>query len=177
MRTKKLADGSESYYLDIYVDGKRSYEFLKLYLLPGKSILWSRSRTGPQKAAVEAIKSKRIIELTHSKAGLKKRHPVRSKMLLDSDWMEAYLAEQERKGARGLKTVTNSLPVTSLYKKKGEDERLTRTGVWVSSTGFSTPTRPGGTSRFHPKSAADYVGYSPPHSTPPSVPRLSRRTR
>lgn len=34
VRTKKLADGSESYYLDIYVDGKRSYEFLKLYLLP-----------------------------------------------------------------------------------------------------------------------------------------------
>ena len=32
--TKKLADGSESYYLDIYVDGRRSYEFLKLYLLP-----------------------------------------------------------------------------------------------------------------------------------------------
>ena len=34
VRTKKLADGSESYYLDIYVDGRRSYEFLKLYLLP-----------------------------------------------------------------------------------------------------------------------------------------------
>ena len=34
VRTKKLADGSESYYLDIYVDGKRSYEFLKLYHLP-----------------------------------------------------------------------------------------------------------------------------------------------
>lgn len=34
VRTKKLADGSESYYLDIYMDGKRSYEFLKLYLLP-----------------------------------------------------------------------------------------------------------------------------------------------
>ncbi len=30
VRTKKLADGSESYYLDIYVDGKRQYEFLKL---------------------------------------------------------------------------------------------------------------------------------------------------
>ena len=34
IRTKKLADGSESYYLDIYTDGKRSYEFLKLYRLP-----------------------------------------------------------------------------------------------------------------------------------------------
>ena len=32
LRSKKLADGSESYYLDIYVDGKRSNEFLKLYL-------------------------------------------------------------------------------------------------------------------------------------------------
>lgn len=31
VRTKKLADGSESYYLDIYVNGKRSYEFLKMY--------------------------------------------------------------------------------------------------------------------------------------------------
>lgn len=36
VRTKKLADGSESYYLDIYVDGKRQYEFLKLYRLPEK---------------------------------------------------------------------------------------------------------------------------------------------
>lgn len=34
VRTKKLADGSESYYLDIYVNGKRSYEFLKMYHLP-----------------------------------------------------------------------------------------------------------------------------------------------
>ena len=34
VRTKKLSDGSESFYLDIYVNGKRSYEFLKMYLLP-----------------------------------------------------------------------------------------------------------------------------------------------
>ena len=46
VRTKKLADGSESYYLDIYMDGKRSYEFLKLYLLPEIN---SMIRTGPPK--------------------------------------------------------------------------------------------------------------------------------
>jgi hypothetical protein len=35
LRTKALSDGSQSLYLDYYIDGKRSYEFLKLYLLPG----------------------------------------------------------------------------------------------------------------------------------------------
>ena len=34
MRFKKLANGSKSIYLDIYVDGKRNYEYLKLYILP-----------------------------------------------------------------------------------------------------------------------------------------------
>lgn len=118
VRTKKLADGSESYYLDIYVDGKRSYEFLKLYLLPEINPM-VKEQNRATKAAVEAIKSKRIIELTHSKAGLKKTS-VRSKMLLD-DWMETYLAEQERKGARGGETVTDGLPVTSPLQEKGED--------------------------------------------------------
>ena len=88
VRTKKLADGSESYYLDIYVDGRRSYEFLKLYLLPEINPM-IKEQNRAIKAAVEAIKSKRIIELTHSKAGLKKTS-VRSKMLLD-DWMDAHL--------------------------------------------------------------------------------------
>ena len=34
LRTKKLADGSQSLYLDIYRFGKRTYEYLKLYLIP-----------------------------------------------------------------------------------------------------------------------------------------------
>lgn len=84
VRTKKLADGSESYYLDIYVDGKRSYEFLKLYLLPEINPM-VKEQNRATKAAVEAIKSKRIIELTHSKAGLKKTS-VRSKMLSTTGW-------------------------------------------------------------------------------------------
>ena len=133
VRTKKLADGSESYYLDIYVDGKRSYEFLKLYLLPEINPM-VKEQNRATKAAVEAIKSKRIIELTHSKAGLKKTS-VRSKMLLD-DWMEAYLAEQERKGARGLKLLRTVCRLLPLYTFK---------------TRWDKP--------LSPKSAADYVGY------------------
>ncbi len=33
LRAKKLADGSQSLYLDIYRFGKRTYEYLKLYLI------------------------------------------------------------------------------------------------------------------------------------------------
>ncbi|MGM9846051.1 MAG: tyrosine-type recombinase/integrase [Muribaculaceae bacterium] len=34
LRTRKLSDGRESLYIDIYSDGRRQYEFLKMYLIP-----------------------------------------------------------------------------------------------------------------------------------------------
>ena len=106
VRTKKLADGSESYYLDIYVDGKRSYEFLKLYLLPEINPM-VKEQNRATKAAVEAIKSKRIIELTHSTGRLDGSLSCRT----------------GTKRRERTETVTNSLPVTSPLQEKGEDER------------------------------------------------------
>ena len=92
VRTKKLADGSESYYLDIYVDGKRHYEFLKLYHLPEINAR-VKEQNKATLAAVETIKSKRIIEITNGKAGLKNING-RSKILLN-DWMQTYFEEQK----------------------------------------------------------------------------------
>ena len=34
LRMKELANGNKSLYLDIYRDGKRTYEYLKMYLIP-----------------------------------------------------------------------------------------------------------------------------------------------
>ena len=33
LRTKELLNGCYSLYLDIYINGKRKYEFLKLYII------------------------------------------------------------------------------------------------------------------------------------------------
>ena len=39
LRRKKLSGGKQSLYLDIVHEGRRNYEFLKLYLKPGQTEL------------------------------------------------------------------------------------------------------------------------------------------
>ena len=38
IRFKRLANGNKSIYLDIYRDGQRVYEFLKMYLVPERTV-------------------------------------------------------------------------------------------------------------------------------------------
>ena len=117
VRTKKLANGSLSYYLDIYVDGKRHYEFLKLYWLPEANAR-IKEQNRATLAAVETIKSKRIIEITNNKAGIR-NITGKSKILL-SDWMQQYWDAQVKKGVRGTKLIGSSKRVLDLFigKKK-----------------------------------------------------------
>lgn len=70
LRFKTLADGNKSIYLDIYRNGKRSYEFLKLYLVPETNPLQKQVNADTLKAA-NAIKAQRIIELANDEAGIK----------------------------------------------------------------------------------------------------------
>lgn len=51
LREKELASGNISLYLDIYRDGDRKYEFLKLYLNP-KARTPIRKRAEPKNKAV-----------------------------------------------------------------------------------------------------------------------------
>jgi site-specific recombinase XerD len=68
LRRKKLSDGSESLYLDCYSDGKRSYEFLKLYLLPGTDRETKR-RNDETLSLANTMKARRVVELQTRRAG------------------------------------------------------------------------------------------------------------
>ena len=93
IRLKKLANGNQSIYLDIYIDGRRQYEFLKLYLIP-ESTPFDREQNKQTMQAANAIKSQRVIELASGGAGI--RNAQRGKMLL-VDWLTEYKREAEGK--------------------------------------------------------------------------------
>lgn len=158
VRTKKLVDGSESYYLDIYVDGKRHYEFLKLYRLPEINAR-VKEQNKATLAAVETIKSKRIIEITNGKAGLKNTNG-RSKILLN-DWMKTYFDEQKRRGVRGVKLLGTVVNLVSSFTGKNkirmsdvDKEFCLKFIDWIRNDYRTTWGNP-----LTPKSMSDYVGY------------------
>ncbi len=63
LRKKKLSSGNTSLYLDIYKDGVRSYEFLKIYLTKNKELNKENLKLA------QSIRSKREIEINHSEHG------------------------------------------------------------------------------------------------------------
>ena len=95
LRMKPLSDGSKSLYLDIYRDGKRTYEYLKMYIIPETDNNARRQNQATMDAA-NAIKSKRIIELTSNEAGIVFR---KDKTYL-LDWMKVYMEAQESAGKK-----------------------------------------------------------------------------
>ncbi|MDR2118046.1 MAG: hypothetical protein LBP25_00715 [Tannerellaceae bacterium] len=68
IRFKALADGNKSIYLDIYMNGKRSYEYLKIYLVPERTAL-DRETNRRMMELANAIKSQKIVELQNDAHG------------------------------------------------------------------------------------------------------------
>lgn len=116
LRFKSLSNGNKSIYLDIYKDGKRSYEFLKLYLIPNVDET-SRIQNNNALQAANAIKAQRIIELTNSEAGITKSR-TRSKMLL-LDWMKHYGECKLKNGQSNSYHLTINNTIKHLVKYKG----------------------------------------------------------
>ena len=90
-----MSNGSKSLYLDIYRNGKRTYEYLKLYIIP-ETDENARKQNEAAMNAANKLKSKRIIEMTNGEAGIENE---KEKVFL-LDWMETYKKNQEKRGKK-----------------------------------------------------------------------------
>lgn len=73
IRTKELANGNQSIYLDCYVNGERKYRFLNIYLRPekGKEKAANKEWNKEQMRVAEAIKAQMLIDIQNGEYGFK----------------------------------------------------------------------------------------------------------
>ena len=68
LRQRRTPSGLISLYLDIYLNGRRSYEYLKLYLVPEKTRA-DKEKNKQTLLLADAIRAKRIVELRNGLYG------------------------------------------------------------------------------------------------------------
>jgi hypothetical protein len=68
IRYKQLANGNQSIYFDIYRNGRRMYEFPKLYLVPERTSVDKEQNRQMLEKAIK-IKAQRIDEMTNNENG------------------------------------------------------------------------------------------------------------
>ena len=90
IRQKELANGNISLYIDIYIGGKRKYEFLKLYLIPEKT-REDKEKNRQTMQLANSIKSKRIVEYQNGEFGFKSNYK------LDALFFDYYRAMCEKR--------------------------------------------------------------------------------
>lgn len=116
IRFKQLKGGSMSIYLAINVDGKRTYDYLRLYLVPEIDSA-AREQNKKTMAAAYAIKARRIIQIVNGCAGIKKDN--RAKMLF-VDWLRLYGERQKRRGRQSAVRWVNTIIYAIGKYGKGE---------------------------------------------------------
>ena len=87
IREKKIAGGNISLYLDIYQNGMRKKETLKLYLVPEVNATAKLQNANTRKLA-EQIKSQRILDI--QKEGLVDWGKVKKSRMTLADWFDQY---------------------------------------------------------------------------------------
>ena len=80
LRQRKMASGNISLYLDIYIDGKRNYEYLNLYLIPETSRSYKTKNAETLRLA-EAIRAKRVVEVRNGLYGFNDAYKLDTKFL------------------------------------------------------------------------------------------------
>ena len=105
VRYKTLADGRKSVYLDCCDGGRRTYDFLKLYLLPETDREAVRRNKATMKK-VEELQRERTLQLLGIGNGGTGDKPVFHTDMPLSEWMDAYIGEQKRYGVKNTAIIT-----------------------------------------------------------------------
>lgn len=120
LRTKAVSKGRLSYYLDIYKDGQRRYEFLKLYIVPATNEAAKVQNANTEQAA-KAIRNQRELEIIQGKGGLA---PVSNSKLLLIDWMEEFRKQKLATGQSEERALSVEKVTTHLKAYAGEKVKL-----------------------------------------------------
>lgn len=100
LREKELTTGNKSLYLDIYREGLRSYEFLKLYINNKARTPLEKQQNKETYELAQNVRTQRESDLNHKTHG--QISPAKKKVSY-SDFTENYLKEYQKKDVRMLK--------------------------------------------------------------------------
>lgn len=97
LRKRTLKTGKVSLYLDIYIDGRRSYEYLNLYLIPEKTRADKEKNKETMRLA-DAIRAKRVVEFQNGRWGFEQGYK------LDTNFLAYYrsLCDKRHKNPESL---------------------------------------------------------------------------
>lgn len=104
IREKVLAGGNISLYLDIYCQGNRKKEGLKLYLVPEVSAA-ARIQNANTRKLAEQIKAQRILDI--QKDGLVDWEKVKTSRITLDNWFDRYIAEDAELSASSQRSKRN----------------------------------------------------------------------
>lgn len=120
LRRRPLANGNTSLYLDIYYKGRRTYDFMRLYLTPERTPL-DRAKNAETLRLANTIKAQRILELQAAAHGLA-TPGARGKAYL-RDFIDQEIARYEERGSIRYATQLRAL-VAHLTNYRGDRTRI-----------------------------------------------------
>lgn len=116
IRFKKLASGKHSIYLDIYNNGNREYEFLKLYIIPEKTEADKEANKQTMKLA-NTKKSKRFIEMQEKGYGFRNLNKSKAQII---PYIQKVADEmQKEKGSKQGRHQTYRVLISHITKYSG----------------------------------------------------------
>ena len=104
LREKKLSNGNLSLYLDIYRDGKRVYEFLKLYINPKARTPVEREQNKKVQIMAEELRAKREVEIDSSALGVKSLNKSKVDFI---EYFQLYIEKYTKKDIAVMRSTLN----------------------------------------------------------------------